>query len=138
MPTWFWYLIFSVAILLIVWLFSDGQPIDAKIDDIFPEFCETEEESPEKPLRFDYSLLPPPTTLTNDSRESKGERACRDAVEDIFGKEFPSVRPGWLINPETGYPLELDCYNADLKLAIEFQGSQHYEFPNRYHKTVEE
>jgi len=34
--------------------------------------------------------------------------------------------------------LELDFFIRDLKLAFEFDGHQHYEFPNAFHKTKEE
>lgn len=31
--------------------------------------------------------------------------------------------------------IEFDGYNDELKLAFEYQGYQHYQFPNRWHKT---
>ena len=37
-----------------------------------------------------------------------------------------NVRPRWLRNPETGRNLELDMYCPDLRLACEYNGSQHY------------
>lgn len=30
-----------------------------------------------------------------------------------------------IINPNTGYALELDCYNPHMQLAVEYQGIQH-------------
>ena len=69
---------------------------------------------------------------------SAGERECRRVLEQYFGLDFPSVRPKWLRNPETGRCLELDCYNEELGVAIEFQGIQHYHYPNKYHSTVDE
>lgn len=64
-----------------------------------------------------------------NGNSSKKEELCRQAIEEIYGKPFPTVRPEWLINPETGCALELDCYNEELKLAVEFNGKQHYCFP---------
>jgi hypothetical protein len=61
---------------------------------------------------------------------SRGEAACRRVLERHYGKLFPNVRPAWLINPETGRRLELDCYNEELKLAVEYNGIQHYVWPN--------
>jgi hypothetical protein len=65
---------------------------------------------------------------------SNGENMMRDLLENtIFpDKKFPTIRPEFLKNPETGWPLELDCYNDEMKLAFEFQGSQHYRPIKRY------
>jgi protein-arginine kinase activator protein McsA len=55
-------------------------------------------------------------------------RECLETFISRFGKfEFPNTRPDWLRNPETGYKLELDCYNEELGLAFELQGRQHYK-----------
>ena len=65
---------------------------------------------------------------------SNGENMMRDLLENtIFpDKKFPTIRPEFLRNPETGWPLELDCYNEEMKLAFEFQGVQHYESIRRF------
>jgi hypothetical protein len=65
---------------------------------------------------------------------SNGENMMRDLLENtIFPhKKFPTIRPEFLKNPETGWPLELDCYNDEMKLAFEFQGIQHYQPVKRY------
>jgi hypothetical protein len=65
-------------------------------------------------------------------KESQGEKMCRQAAEKVFGVAFTKVRPDWLKNPETGRNLELDCYNDELKIAIEYNGEQHYKFPNGF------
>lgn len=70
--------------------------------------------------------------------ESRGEKLCRSILEKCYEKPFPTVRPDFLINPESNYNLELDCYNADLGIALEYNGIQHYIYPNRFHKTEEE
>jgi hypothetical protein len=77
---------------------------------------------------------PGPTSKTID-RRSHGERTCCEVMERIYGKPFKSVRPKWLRNPETNSNLELDCYNDDLKIAVEYNGSQHYKYPNQYHNS---
>jgi hypothetical protein len=74
----------------------------------------------------------------NLNADSRGETICRQVLEKIYGKPFPKMRPDWLINPETGCNLELDCCNMDLKIAAEYNGIQHYKFPNFYHRTKEE
>jgi len=66
------------------------------------------------------------------------EEECRRILETMFGVPFPKVRPNWLVNPKTGHNLELDCYNKSLKLALEYNGIQHYEHPNFTGQTEEE
>jgi hypothetical protein len=68
----------------------------------------------------------------------KYQNLCCKALEEIFQKPFTSVRPSWLRNPETNGTLEIDCYNDELKIGVEYNGMQHYVYPNIYHKTQEE
>jgi len=69
---------------------------------------------------------------------SKGERICCETMENIYGLPFKSIRPKWLQNPETGYNVELDCFNDELKLAVEYNGEQHYKWPNYTNQTYEQ
>jgi hypothetical protein len=57
---------------------------------------------------------------------TKMERMCRAILEAVFQRPFPSQRPQWL-QGTCGRSLELDCYNAELRLALEYQGRQHFE-----------
>lgn len=66
---------------------------------------------------------------------SKGEQICKEFVEFYFQKPFDKIRPDFLKNPVTGENLELDLYNPDLKLAIEYNGSQHYHYNSFMHKN---
>ena len=59
--------------------------------------------------------------------QSHGEKLLREILENLCGAKFPNTRPLWLKNPDTGHSLELDCYNAKMKIAFEYQGIQHYE-----------
>jgi len=58
---------------------------------------------------------------------SKTEILVRKIFERIVNKPFPSTRPIWLINPETGRKLELDGYCEELQLAFEYDGEWHYQ-----------
>jgi len=69
---------------------------------------------------------------------SKGEEYVKVILEQIYNVEFKTYRPPWLKNPETSGQLEIDCYNQELKLGVEFDGEQHFKFPNGIHKTKEE
>jgi hypothetical protein len=70
-------------------------------------------------------------------RESKGEAECRRVLQRIFKKPFPSKRPDFLRNPVTGgsFNLELDCYNSNLGLAVEYNGIQHYKYTPYFHRS---
>ncbi|APM84251.1 hypothetical protein [Heliothis virescens ascovirus 3j] len=85
----------------------------------------------------DDALLDPTTSpspvFARQGGESKGEIACRSHLERRFRVPFAKVRPDWLINPNTKAKLELDCYNEDLRLAVEYNGRQHYEYVPRFH-----
>ena len=70
--------------------------------------------------------------------ESRGEAICRQALEKIYNRKFPSSRPDFLQNPETGYNLELDGYNEELQIGFEYNGIQHYIFPNWIHRSYED
>lgn len=68
----------------------------------------------------------------------KYESICCKVLEEFYKKPFVSTRPGWLKNPETGGILEIDCYNDELKIGVEYNGIQHYRYPNIFHKTYDE
>lgn len=64
-----------------------------------------------------------------ESPHSKSEERCRRVMERLYGVKFPPYEQ-FVINPRTGRWLTLDGYNPNLKLAFEYQGPQHYDFPN--------
>lgn len=72
------------------------------------------------------------------SNDSLGEKECRRVLQKIFkGKPFIKIRPDFLRNPVTSgnHNLELDCYNAELRLACEYNGQQHYEYNSYFHRN---
>jgi hypothetical protein len=56
------------------------------------------------------------------------------AIEHLFQAKFPKKRPGWL-KTDTGTLLELDGYNEEEKIAIEYNGIQHYEKIDFFHRS---
>ena len=70
----------------------------------------------------------------NDSRL---ELQTKILLEHIFKKKFYKIRPNFLRNEVTGYNLEIDLYNNDLKLGVEVQGNQHYKFTPFFHRNKE-
>ena len=75
---------------------------------------------------------PPPTV-------SKGEAECKRVLEKIFNKPFLNVRPNFLNNPVTGgdFNMEIDCYNEELLLGVEYSGKQHLKYIPFFHKNYE-
>ena len=63
-------------------------------------------------------------------KRSKPEQICKKILQRMFRKKFIRIKPEWLKNPETNRRLELDCYNEELGIALEYNGIQHYEWPN--------
>ena len=113
------------------------------------ESSELFEQSPHIKIDINKMIPPNPTPRYEDlnlgtfaerkSRaESKGERICREFMQRYYGKIFKQIRPDFLKNPLTNRNLELDGYNAELSLAFEYNGVQHYEYPNIFHKTKKE
>lgn len=83
-------------------------------------------------------LLPP---KEKGNYDSIAERYCLEFMEMLFpGHRFKKVRPDWLRNTlhGTGRCLELDGFCPELRLALEYNGRQHYEWPNFTGMTQEE
>ena len=69
----------------------------------------------------------------------KREEECRTILEELFPKhKFNKIRPQFLNNPKTKRNLEIDCYCEKLKLAIEYNGKQHYDFVPRFHSSKDD
>lgn len=91
------------------------------------------DDTPELPAEFTKQVCIP-----NNKFLSKGEKICKETMEKIYGVPFKNTRPSWLKNDKTGRNLELDCYNEKLKIAIEYSGIQHYVYPNKFHRSIED
>ncbi|MHA1196789.1 MAG: hypothetical protein ACTSRH_16355 [Promethearchaeota archaeon] len=71
------------------------------------------------------------------------EKICRWYFQKIFRANFPKTRLKSIISNYEGL-LELDGFSIVningiiIKLAFEFNGIQHYDFPNYFHKTYNE
>jgi len=74
-------------------------------------------------------------TEKKKKRVNKTEEQCRKIIQKIYNKPFPSIRPNFLKSPMTNKNLELDCYNEDLRIALEYNGQQHYKYTPHFHKT---
>jgi hypothetical protein len=83
----------------------------------------------------DLYITPP---INRGSYASKGERHCVEFLNMLFvGNNFKKARPSWLKNPETGRSLELDAYCPELSLALEYNGYQHFVYPNVFNGSLD-
>ncbi len=73
------------------------------------------------------------------SQPDSGEKMSCRALRELTEKEVvENYRPDFLKNPNTNRNLELDCYCHDEKIGIEFQGNQHYQYPNNFHRSYKD
>lgn len=87
---------------------------------------------PQKNVFVGFKLVAPRVEDTS----SASERRFREGLQHATGIVFETgCRPEWLRNNATGKCLELDMFNTDMRLAIEYDGPHHYTYPNCYHKT---
>ena len=66
------------------------------------------------------------------------ERLCRRIMEFLYGATFWKARPAWLKSPLSNQRLELDCYNEELQIALEYQGEQHYRVVEAFKMTEDD
>lgn len=87
-----------------------------------------------KPDKYDGDLQCP---VSLGKGGMKNEKRCRAILEKIYGCDFPTVRPSWLKNPATKRNLELDCYNHDLRIGLEYSPDSSHTTVGSFHKTKE-
>lgn len=151
---WWWIGLAVAVIVVAVWLLREPD-IDYDIKrDIIAPVLEVLEAAPrggspvKTPSPCPASPSPVPQEETKPSPDTtkpplpnarwKRQEKIHMIVEKLTGRKFlRNQRPPFLRNPETGRCLELDTWDGD-KLAVEYQGIQHYKFPNPFHKTEEE
>lgn len=81
--------------------------------------------------------------IQHNLKKSIGEKLCFQIMNDvlIFNEKsigyykFEKIRPKWLRCSYSNSPLELDMFNEELKIAVEFNGEQHYKFIPYFHRT---
>lgn len=96
------------------------------------------------PKKKIVSGIPPPPSIQFFGR-SRSETIAINAFANILfekGYDWNNIktgfRPDFLRNPNTGKCLEIDAYFPEIKVGIEYNGIQHYKFPNHVHLDNEE
>ena len=70
---------------------------------------------------------------------SKGEDLVAEALQNILQAPIKrNIRPNFLRNPETGKNMEIDCFNEEYAVAVEYNGVQHYKFPSVFYRNKED
>jgi hypothetical protein len=122
--------VLSIVFLVVLWLFQQKGSGTYAVTP--PSFASI---SPRRPVAQTQSG---PQPFTDNAKDSKLEQACRRALYETFGRPFNKARPEFLRNPVTkNFNLELDCYDPQLRLAVEAQGIQHYKYVPYFHKSKE-
>lgn len=117
---------------------SAVQFIPRRTDDLVPvSYSPNQSIAPstiyEVPIRTSQSIEQPPTqryTFCENGRNFKylGEKLCCKILEEYLGRQVQwNLRPNWLKNPNTNRNLELDLYDEQTKIAIEYNGYTHRE-----------
>ncbi len=106
--------------------------------------------SSDKTIRYDDE-----EQLKKMNNRSKGEKMTRLILESLFNKSFITERPDFLQykpkrkddkltntnakkkKPNKSNNLEIDLYNEELKLGIEYQGDQHFRYTKHFHRDLE-
>lgn len=134
-------LVILILILIGLWLiFADKKNIwkSGNIRVNVERMKVTPEDIALKPLTISEVPVEFKDTTPVCKYSSKGEMETCTSAEKIFGKPFIKDRPDWLKSPLTGRNLEIDCVNHELKIAIEYNGKQHYVWPNSFNMTEEQ
>jgi hypothetical protein len=133
---WTTWLLITVVVIFIFWLIYGGKQ---EYEFIGVQPLSTPKLFEQLPQRR-YVYTPPlfqasvPKELSN-----KGEEIVADVLEEILSSPVQrNIRPDFLRNPETGKNMEIDCYNEEYAIAVEYNGIQHYKFPSIFYKNEQE
>ena len=81
---------------------------------------------------IDYNLL------NLECENSKCEKICNEIMKELFPNEmFENIQQDVMSvsNKEIISSLQLNIYSENLKIAVEYNGPEHYEFIHWYHKN---
>jgi hypothetical protein len=97
-----------------------------------------------KSSKITASDIPSPPNLQYFGR-SRSETIAINAFATVLyerGIDWTQIKTGYrhecFKNPKTGRLLELDAYAPNIKVALEYNGIQHYKFPNPFHNSEKE
>ena len=149
---WLWMFIAAICVLGVCWLISERHNVQGTYDryniiakkhnnhndhrngQYFPQSIDYHDRSLHidgyNPITYNGGK---PKSKSRIPVNSKGEEICRQTLEQLFSKPFAKCRPDFLFNSVTGENLELDMYNKELGIAVEYNGQQHYKYNSFMH-----
>ena len=145
---WFW-LVLIIMFIIIIYIYTritgngirENTPTDAtSVSDISQVESNTLQNYDEIDLTPVLPRHIPEDQSYSQKKQSKGEAECLRVLTNIYKVPFDvQVRPDWLRNPRTNRRLELDISELKhLKIAVEYNGRQHYIYTKKWHKTLED
>lgn len=121
----------SVAFICILWLynryFAEGETTEKKLQKQYN--LKTLDDI----VRVRHQRL-----LKRKKILKKHEQRCREIIQKIYLRPFPTIRPDFLKFPKTNKNLELDMYNSELQLALEYDGCHHRKYTKFFHKSFQD
>ena len=131
-------LIGSLAVIFLIWLFwQRNKEKGTYSTQYYYDFRDKTAKKRSRNEGYDSGGGGGRETGNGKGRDSKGETECRTVLQQIFRKPFSKTRPKFMFNSVTGSNLELDMFDRDLMLAVEYNGRQHYEYVPYFHRSRE-
>ena len=139
---WFYIIVTSLVLLFFLWIFisnKDNASSEVNMDNVVSMMLKRNDVRPEQFQNIRAEPIQEVPELDNMvPRRSKGEQICYEILVELTGKEFTKIRPNWLINPITRECMEIDLYNEELQLGVEYNGRQHEEYNDFMHQGSKE
>ena len=77
--------------------------------------------------------------MSNTNNISASQYKLARLFLDVFGDKDILLEATWpWLLSDKKRPMYVDIYVPSLNLCVEYQGMQHYIYPNRYHKSYDE
>ena len=133
LESWVFWAILLIIIIFIIWL------ITVKFGFTYSDKNQFIQEDEEQFIQEDKPLIIKNKDFVFNSTGRKfgsiGEELTCKVFEEYLSREVEiNLRPDILKNPETNRNLEYDMYDEETRIAIEYNGEQHYTFPCKFHK----
>lgn len=140
--SWVTWIIIIVILFVLFWLFFGGKE-EYEFVGLKPlETSSIFENIPTRYVQQEYEPVQSQEYIPfyeDKPKTNKGEDIVAEVLEKILQSKIKrNIRPDFLKNPESNSNLELDCYNEEYAIAVEYNGIQHYKFPSVFHKTEQE